>query len=51
MPGPPFERTPMGKNNVFIFPVWWELMPAMTKGFIDKAFATLIGADEEDLAA
>lgn len=21
---------------VFIFPIWWELMPAMTKGFIDK---------------
>jgi NAD(P)H dehydrogenase (quinone) len=21
---------------VFIFPIWWELMPALTKGFIDK---------------
>ena len=21
---------------VFIFPIWWELMPAMTKSFIDK---------------
>jgi len=21
---------------VFIFPIWWELMPAMMKGFIDK---------------
>lgn len=21
---------------VFIFPIWWELMPAMTKGFVDK---------------
>lgn len=21
---------------VLIFPIWWELMPAMTKGFIDK---------------
>ncbi|WP_192349984.1 NAD(P)H-dependent oxidoreductase [Algoriphagus sp. Y33] len=21
---------------IFIFPIWWELMPAMTKGFIDK---------------
>lgn len=21
---------------VMIFPIWWELMPAMTKGFIDK---------------
>lgn len=21
---------------IMIFPIWWELMPAMTKGFIDK---------------
>uniref|UniRef100_A0AAU2JXB5 NAD(P)H-dependent oxidoreductase n=1 Tax=Streptomyces sp. NBC_00049 TaxID=2903617 RepID=A0AAU2JXB5_9ACTN len=21
---------------VFIFPIWWELMPALTKGFMDK---------------
>lgn len=21
---------------VFIFPIWWEMMPALTKGFIDK---------------
>lgn len=21
---------------VMVFPIWWELMPAMTKGFIDK---------------
>ena len=24
---------------IFVFPIWWELMPAMTKGFIDKAYA------------
>ncbi len=24
---------------VFIFPIWWELMPAATKGFIDKVYA------------
>ena len=23
-------------NLVLIFPIWWELMPAMMKGFIDK---------------
>ena len=23
-------------NLVLIFPIWWELMPAMIKGFIDK---------------
>lgn len=21
---------------IFIFPIWWDLMPAMTKGFIDR---------------
>lgn len=24
---------------VFMFPVWWEVMPAMTKGFLDKVYA------------
>lgn len=24
---------------VFVFPVWWELMPARTKGFLDKVYA------------
>lgn len=23
---------------IFIFPIWWESMPALTKGFIDKVF-------------
>lgn len=33
------EYSNMIKNAdhlIFIFPIWWELMPAMTKGFIDK---------------
>lgn len=24
---------------IFIFPIWWELMPAATKGFLDKVYA------------
>lgn len=24
---------------VFIFPIWWELMPALTKGFVDKVIS------------
>lgn len=24
------------EHLVFIFPIWWSLMPALTKGFIDK---------------
>ncbi|MGI6590332.1 MAG: NAD(P)H-dependent oxidoreductase [Eggerthellaceae bacterium] len=23
----------------FVFPIWWELMPARTKGFLDKVYA------------
>ncbi|MHA2856522.1 NAD(P)H-dependent oxidoreductase [Paenibacillus lautus] len=30
----------------FIFPIWWESMPAMTKGFLDKVFAKGILYDE-----
>ncbi len=30
------ERLRQADHLVMIFPVWWELMPAMTKGFIDK---------------
>src|SRR5579859_5402533 len=30
------QRLENAEHLVFIFPIWWELMPAMTKGFIDK---------------
>ena len=30
------KRIKQADHLVLIFPVWWELMPAMTKGFIDK---------------
>lgn len=30
------RRLENAEHLVFIFPIWWELMPAMTKGFIDK---------------
>lgn len=30
------ERLEKAAHLVFIFPIWWELMPALTKGFIDK---------------
>lgn len=30
------KRLKEADHLVFIFPIWWELMPAMTKGFIDK---------------
>ena len=30
------ERIRQADYLVLIFPIWWELMPAMTKGFFDK---------------
>jgi len=30
------QRLGNADHLVLIFPIWWELMPAMTKGFIDK---------------
>lgn len=30
------QRVESADHIVFIFPIWWELMPALTKGFIDK---------------
>lgn len=30
------EQLKTADHLVMIFPIWWELMPAMTKGFIDK---------------
>ncbi len=30
------DRIKEADKLVLIFPIWWELMPAMTKGFIDK---------------
>ncbi len=31
---------------VFAFPIWWEAMPAMTKGFIDKVVAKGVHYEE-----
>lgn len=30
------ERLEQADHLILIFPIWWELMPAMSKGFIDK---------------
>lgn len=30
------QRLEHADHLIFIFPIWWELMPALTKGFIDK---------------
>jgi NAD(P)H dehydrogenase (quinone) len=33
-----FQRLTKADRIIFIFPIWWESMPASTKGFIDKVF-------------
>lgn len=30
------ERIKKADHLIFIFPIWWDIMPAMTKGFIDR---------------
>lgn len=30
------KRLEEAEHLIFIFPIWWELMPALMKGFIDK---------------
>lgn len=30
------KRLTEADHLIFIFPIWWDLMPAMTKGFIDR---------------
>lgn len=38
-------RLEKAEHLVFIFPVWWMLMPALTKGFIDKVIFPAIAYD------
>lgn len=33
------QRLLEADHLIFMFPVWWEVMPAMTKGFLDKVYA------------
>ncbi|BDY04451.1 NAD(P)H-dependent oxidoreductase [Ferrimonas sp. YFM] len=39
------SRLEQAEHLVFIFPIWWELMPALTKGFIDKVIFPGIAYD------
>lgn len=35
-----YQQRLLGADRIiFMFPVWWEVMPAMTKGFLDKVYA------------
>ena len=41
-------RLEKANHLVFIFPVWWMLMPALTKGFIDKVIFPLVAFSYTD---
>ncbi|MBN1563733.1 MAG: NAD(P)H-dependent oxidoreductase [Anaerolineae bacterium] len=32
------KRIEQAQHLIYIFPVWWEVMPALLKGFFDKVF-------------
>ncbi|ACT00415.1 NAD(P)H-dependent oxidoreductase [Paenibacillus sp. JDR-2] len=40
------QRLMAADHMIFIFPIWWEAMPALTKGFIDKVFVKGVLFDE-----
>lgn len=42
------ERLARADHLIFIFPIWWELMPALTKGFIDKVIFPGVAYDHTD---
>jgi NAD(P)H dehydrogenase (quinone) len=43
-----YQRRLMAADHIiFIFPIWWECMPAMTKGFLDRVFVKGIVFDEQ----
>jgi putative NADPH-quinone reductase len=33
------DRLKKADHLIFIFPIWWDLMPAMTKGFVDRVLS------------
>jgi NAD(P)H dehydrogenase (quinone) len=42
------QRLEQADQLIFIFPIWWELMPAMTKGFIDKVIFPGVAYDYKE---
>jgi NAD(P)H dehydrogenase (quinone) len=39
------KRLELADHLIFIFPIWWDLMPAMTKGFIDRVLSPGVAYD------
>lgn len=42
------NRIKTADHLIFIFPIWWELMPALMKGFVDKVIFPGIAYDYKD---
>ncbi|BAU54381.1 NAD(P)H-dependent oxidoreductase [Mucilaginibacter gotjawali] len=42
------SRLNTADHLVMLFPIWWELMPAMTKGFIDKVIFPGVAYDYDN---
>jgi len=42
------ERLNEAGHLIMLFPIWWELMPAMTKGFIDKVIFPGVAYDYDN---
>ncbi|EHS52715.1 NAD(P)H dehydrogenase (quinone) [Rhizobium sp. PDO1-076] len=40
------DRLHRAEHLVFVFPIWWELMPALMKGFVDKVIFPGIAYDQ-----
>jgi len=39
------ERLKKADHLIFIFPIWWDIMPATTKGFIDRVLSPGLAYD------
>lgn len=39
------ERLKKADHLIFIFPIWWDIMPAATKGFIDRVLSPGLAYD------
>lgn len=39
------ERIKTADQLIFIFPIWWDIMPATTKGFIDRVLSPGLAYD------
>ena len=44
------ERIRRAEHLIYVFPIWWEGMPALLKGFFDKVFTPAFAFSESDFS-